>query len=95
MNLVGLAGVLAWMRLPERFLLFAGLYLLNSLVYCSFSKHRVIIDVLAIAVGFVLRLLAGCAAIGVEPTSWILVCGFSLALLLGFGKRRLECEGAR
>lgn len=75
---------------PATFLLFGALYLGNSLLYCLVLKHRVIIDVLSIAAGFVIRILAGCAAIDVAPTSWILVCGFSLALLLGFGKRRLE-----
>jgi 4-hydroxybenzoate polyprenyltransferase len=72
------------------FLLLGGLYVASSLLYCAFLKYRVIVDVLSIAIGFVLRVLAGCAAIGVTPTSWILVCGFSLAMLLGFGKRRLE-----
>src|SRR5262249_21287673 len=65
-------------------------YLLNSIAYCLLLKHQVIADVLSIAIGFVLRLLAGCAAIGAEPSSWIIVCGFSLATLLGFGKRKLE-----
>src|SRR5262249_28826534 len=41
-------------------------------------------------IGFVVRIIAGCVAIGIGPSSWILVCGFSLALLLGFGKRRIE-----
>jgi hypothetical protein len=45
---------------------------------------------MSIATGFVLRLIAGCVAIGVDPSSWILVCGFALAMLLGFGKRRIE-----
>jgi len=90
---VALAAVglsVAAMRLPPNFLVYAALYLANSSAYCVLLKYRVIADVLAIAIGFVLRLLGGCAAIGVAPTSWILVCGFSLALLLGFGKRRLE-----
>jgi hypothetical protein len=43
-----------------------------------------------IAVGFVLRLLGGSAAVGVEASSWLIACGFALALVLGFGKRRLE-----
>jgi 4-hydroxybenzoate polyprenyltransferase len=80
----------AFATLPVSFLMIGGLYLANSVLYGLLLKHRVIIDVLSISVGFVLRLLAGCAAIGVAPTSWILVCGFSLAMLLGFGKRRLE-----
>jgi 4-hydroxybenzoate polyprenyltransferase len=88
--LVAVAGLVAWTLLPVYFLTLGGLYLLNSLLYCLVFKHRAICDVLAIAVGFVLRLLAGCAAIGVEPSSWALVCGFGLALTLGFGKRRAE-----
>jgi 4-hydroxybenzoate polyprenyltransferase len=80
-------GLLA-ISLP--FLIVGALYLANSLLYCVLLKHRVIIDVISIALGFVLRIVAGCLAIKVEPTPWILVCGFSLAMLLGFGKRRLE-----
>lgn len=68
----------------------AGLYAGNSLLYVLVLKREAILDVLAIAIGFVLRLLAGCAAVAVDPSPWLLICGFSLALLLGFGKRRLE-----
>jgi decaprenyl-phosphate phosphoribosyltransferase len=84
----GLVG--SYATLPQSFLWLGAVYLVNSGLYCVTLKTKVIVDVLSIAAGFVLRLLAGCAAIGVSPTSWILVCGFSLALLLGFGKRRLE-----
>lgn len=84
------AALAAAALLPAAFLGCAALYLLNSLAYCMVLKHRVIVDVLSIAMGFVLRLLAGCAAIGVQPSSWIILCGFSLALILGYGKRRLE-----
>ncbi len=89
--LAGLASATA--VLPTSFLLVGVLYLANSLLYCVLLKYRVIVDVLSIAIGFDLRLVAGCAAIGVTPTSWILICGFSLAMLLGFGKRRLEIDG--
>jgi 4-hydroxybenzoate polyprenyltransferase len=91
-GLVGMACLIAILTLPLAFLVFGLVYLANSVLYCLLLKHRVIVDVLSIAIGFVLRLLAGCAAIAVEPTSWILVCGFSLAMLLGFGKRRLEID---
>lgn len=76
--------------LPSRFVLFGVLYMANSLIYCLYLKYRVIVDVMSIAIGFLFRLIAGCVAIAVAPSSWILLCGFSLALLLGFGKRRLE-----
>jgi 4-hydroxybenzoate polyprenyltransferase len=89
--LIGVA-LLAGLALPARFVLICGLYVLNNFIYFVYLKHRVIVDVLLIAMGFVLRILAGCAAVGLRPSSWILVCGFSLAMLLGFGKRRLELD---
>lgn len=87
--LVGI-GFTAALALPRPFVLFGALYLGNSLAYCLWLKDRVIVDVLVIGIGFVIRLLAGCVAVGVEPSAWLVVCGFSLALVLGFGKRRTE-----
>jgi 4-hydroxybenzoate polyprenyltransferase len=84
------AAVISLWYLPLNFVLLAGTYLVNSVLYCCWLKRKVIVDVMSIAAGFVLRLLAGCAAIAVVPSSWIIVCGFSLALVLGFGKRRNE-----
>jgi len=81
-------GTLLW--LPATFLVYAGLFAANSLLYCVYLKHKVIADVMGIATGFILRILAGSAAIAVPSSSWILVCGFALALVLGFGKRRSE-----
>ena len=40
-----------------------------------------------------MRRLAGYVAIAVAPSAWMVVYGFSLAMLLGFGKRRLESAG--
>jgi 4-hydroxybenzoate polyprenyltransferase len=87
---LGLLGLALAGSLNRSVLIVSSLYLANSLMYCIWFKHHVLVDVLAIAVGFVLRLLGGCAAIAVEPSSWLLVCGFSVALFLGFGKRRAE-----
>jgi 4-hydroxybenzoate polyprenyltransferase len=87
--LIALA-MLGGSALSPHFLLIATLYLANNLVYSTLLKHREIIDVLLIAFGFVLRILAGCAGLDLRPSSWIIICGFSLAMLLGFGKRRLE-----
>ncbi|HKW81219.1 MAG TPA: decaprenyl-phosphate phosphoribosyltransferase, partial [Casimicrobiaceae bacterium] len=44
----------------------------------------------ALAIGFLLRLLAGTVGVGIAPSPWILMCGLMLTLLLGFGKRRAE-----
>jgi 4-hydroxybenzoate polyprenyltransferase len=84
------AAMLGGAALSTRFLLLCALYVINNLIYCTYLKHRVIVDVLVIAIGFVLRILAGCTALELRPSSWILICGFSLAMVLGFGKRRLE-----
>ena len=66
------------------------LYVANTLTYSAILKHLVLFDVLSIAVGFVLRLLAGVYVVGELPTTWITLCAFFLALFLGFGKRRAE-----
>jgi 4-hydroxybenzoate polyprenyltransferase len=53
-------------------------------------KEIVVLDVFAIASFFVIRLLTGAAAVGVDPSVWLLLCGGLLALYLGFTKRRHE-----
>lgn len=65
-------------------------YLALSVAYSRGLKHLVIIDVFSIAAFYVLRLLAGSAAISVSPSIWLLICGSLLALYLGFAKRRHE-----
>jgi len=67
-----------------------GLYLAVNIYYTLVGKTQVIVDAFCIAVGFVLRVIAGAYAIGVEPTGWIVVTTFFLSLFLGFGKRRGE-----
>ena len=49
-----------------------------------------IIDVLSIAIGFVLRVVAGAVVIGVPTSYWLLVCTILLALFLALSKRRHE-----
>lgn len=53
-------------------------------------KHIPVIDVVIIAIGFVLRAIAGVVAVDVAMSRWLLVCTFLLSLFLGFGKRRHE-----
>ena len=67
-------------------------YLVLNAAYSLGLKHVPVLDVFAIAAGFMLRLLAGTWGIGIEPSRWLLACGFLLTLFLGFAKRRAELE---
>ena len=58
--------------------------------YSRFLKHLVILDVLAIAAGFVIRAVGGAVAVAVPISQWLLVCTVLLALFLGLSKRRHE-----
>ena len=68
-------------------LMAVGIYVANVNVYSLWLKHVVILDVISLAMGFVLRVLGGCAAVGVEPSTWLLNCTFFLSMFLAFGKR--------
>jgi len=81
-------GLSAW--LSPLFALTALIYFTLNLVYSVYLKHVVIIDVMCIALGFVIRAVAGAVLIGVEISAWLVVCTTLLALFLGFGKRRHE-----
>ena len=61
-----------------------------TIAYNFILKHFVILDVLAVAGGFVLRAVAGAEAIGVEISPWLLMCTLLLALFLALTKRRQE-----
>jgi 4-hydroxybenzoate polyprenyltransferase len=65
-------------------------YVVLNLAYSFGLKNVVILDVLAISLGFVLRAVAGALAIDVEFSTWLLVCTILLALFLSLAKRRHE-----
>ena len=65
-------------------------YLLLNLAYSGFLKNLVIIDVMTIAAGFLLRVVAGALVIPVAISFWLLLCTGLLALFLALGKRRHE-----
>jgi 4-hydroxybenzoate polyprenyltransferase len=66
------------------------LYLMNNLLYTLYVKHMVILDVMSIALGFILRVTGGAVAIKVAISPWLLLCTLLLSLFLGFSKRRNE-----
>jgi 4-hydroxybenzoate polyprenyltransferase len=65
------------------------LNILNAL-YNGLFRHRPIVDVVCIAMGFVLRAIAGGVAINVPVSVWLIVCTFMLCVFLGLIKRRAE-----
>ena len=69
----------------------AGLaYLVLQAVYTPYLKHIAILDVMSISAGFVIRALAGAAAVAAPISPWLIVCTGLLTLFLGFSKRRHE-----
>ncbi|MCC6227826.1 MAG: UbiA prenyltransferase family protein [Phycisphaerales bacterium] len=62
-------------------------YVLNVSLYSIGLKRVVVLDVISLASGFVLRVLAGCAAAGVEPSTWLLNSTLFVSMFLAFGKR--------
>lgn len=66
-------------------------YLLQNIFYSFWLKNVVILDVMVLALGFLLRVVAGAVAVEVSNFSpWLYVCVTLLSLFLGFGKRRHE-----
>ena len=63
-------------------------YWIMNIAYCVWLKNFAIIDVCLIAFGFVLRILAGGLATGIEPSNWLVLMTFLLTLFLSFAKRR-------
>ncbi|MFQ5807758.1 MAG: decaprenyl-phosphate phosphoribosyltransferase, partial [Phycisphaerae bacterium] len=85
--LVGLSG--SWL-LDRGFGIVATAYLVLQTLYTYGFKHAVILDVIAIGLGFVLRAVSGAVLLHVDISPWLVLCTFTLCLFMGFGKRRCE-----
>lgn len=77
-------------RLGPELLAVLGAYLALQVVYTLGLKRLALVDVIVIALGFVLRALAGAVVIHVKISPWLLICALMLALFLGLCKRRHE-----
>ncbi len=89
-GLLLLGALLLASRLGAGVTIILVVYLANNLLYSTGLKRLVILDVLLISVGFVLRVLGGGFAVGVEVSAWLLLCTIFVALLLALSKRRHE-----
>ncbi|MFN3198685.1 MAG: decaprenyl-phosphate phosphoribosyltransferase [Bradymonadia bacterium] len=81
-------GTAYWLSVPTGVVLTT--YFIMNLGYSTKLKHVVLLDVFIIALGFLLRVLAGAFAIGVGVSPWLLICTLFGALFLAFCKRRNE-----
>jgi 4-hydroxybenzoate polyprenyltransferase len=88
-------SLVAAFRLSMPFGLVAAAYAILLTAYSLWLKHLVILDVLTVAAGFVLRAVAGAAAIAVEISGWLVICTILVALFLALGKRRHEYRTLR
>lgn len=82
------AGI-AWTLRPQ-FLVALLAYVTLTISYSLFLKNLIIIDVMTVALGFVVRAIAGAVALQVGFSNWLVVCTLFLALFLALSKRRHE-----
>jgi 4-hydroxybenzoate polyprenyltransferase len=86
---LGLGLAVSW-----RFFQVLIVYGATNIAYSLGLKRIVILDVMLVALGFVLRAVAGAVAVGVDASSWIVVCSLELAMLIVLGKRRADFVAA-
>lgn len=89
-GLLTLGFILSLLFFPPLFAVIGAAYLVLNIAYSLSLKHIPFLDVLAIASGFDMRLIAGAIAIDVPMTAWIGVTTFCLAIFLALGKRKHE-----
>jgi 4-hydroxybenzoate polyprenyltransferase len=85
-----LVGILCALVVRPEFTLVIVGYIVLMVSYSYGLKRIVILDVFAIAAGFVLRAVGGAVAIAVPISPWLYVCTMLGALFIGFAKRRNE-----
>ena len=84
-----LAAIIAY-NVSLVLLVIVAVYVVLQISYTMYLKQKVLIDVICIAIGFVLRAVAGAVAVGVEISPWLFICMFTLCLFMGFCKRYSE-----
>jgi len=85
-----IVGLFIAFNINLQFFVISIIFLAFTNSYSIYLKHFAIIDAIIIGINFVIRAIAGCVAINVSISPWIISCVLLLALLLVFGKRRQE-----
>jgi 4-hydroxybenzoate polyprenyltransferase len=90
-GLVAVVGcIISYVHFNLLFIGLLGLYVVQSVSYSLGIKHVALLELFVVASGYLIRLLAGCAAINEIPSPWILAATGTVALLITAGKRRAE-----
>jgi decaprenyl-phosphate phosphoribosyltransferase len=91
-GVVLLAGALALAALTSRrqLVIVVAAYIVVTLLYTAWLKHVAVIDLVAVALGFVLRAVAGATAVDVVMSNWFLLCISFGSLFIVAGKRYAE-----
>jgi len=87
---LAVAGLAAAFWLAPPFAAFGAGYMAVMFAYSAGLKNLVLLDVFAIAAGFVIRAAAGAAVVRASLSPWLLVCAALLSLFLALAKRRHE-----
>ena len=85
-----IAGIYAACRVNILCTVMVGLYLILNVLYSILLKSFVLIDIACIALGFILRIVAGCFAIYVLPSPFVILMTFFGSMFFTFTKRKLE-----
>ena len=89
--LLGIGGAaLAYATGSSQVMMLYGLYVAVNIVYSLGAKHLPLLDVFLLSALYVLRALLGCALLNVQPSNWLLLCSYALALFLALAKRRAD-----
>jgi 4-hydroxybenzoate polyprenyltransferase len=87
---LGLVALIVTLLVSPALAGIVALYLAMMTVYTVWLRRIAFVDIVVIALGFVLRALAGAVAVSVPLSAWLFACTFLLAVFLGLGKRRHE-----
>ena len=86
---LALAAFVAY-KVSNIVLIMIAVYVVLQISYTAYLKHTVLVDVICIAMGFVLRAVAGAVAVDAAISPWLFICMFTICLFMGFCKRFSE-----
>ena len=81
--------------IKKEMLLIVSIYFIMTCLYSRFLKNIPIVEIIVLSLHFLIRILAGTWAVGINVSDWLVVAGFMMALLLSFGKRCAEFRSAK